>query len=173
MPETLRSSGSLSVAVAISRVLGLVRMSLFSRLLGAGAIADTYSVAFRIPNLLRDLFAEGALSSAFVPTFTASLVNEDKDAAFRLGNLVFSGLLIVTGLLSALGIVFAEEYAKLGFRSQIHGAPTCTMVYDGATGFLVGEPHRGLAAMFTMMNLARLSVGSYATRAEATDPSTL
>ncbi|MCA9660711.1 MAG: hypothetical protein KC486_20385, partial [Myxococcales bacterium] len=45
MPETLRSSGSLSVAVAISRVLGLVRMSLFSRLLGAGAIADTYSVA--------------------------------------------------------------------------------------------------------------------------------
>ncbi|HFE46396.1 MAG TPA: hypothetical protein ENJ18_13025, partial [Nannocystis exedens] len=50
-------------------------MSLFSRLLGAGALADSYSVAFRIPNLLRDLFAEGALSSAFVPTFTAALVN--------------------------------------------------------------------------------------------------
>ncbi len=109
MPETLRSSGSVSVAVAISRVLGLVRMSLFSRLLGAGALADSYSVAFRIPNLLRDLFAEGALSSAFVPTFTAALVNEDKDAAFRLGNLVFSGLLIITGLLSTLGIVFAEQ----------------------------------------------------------------
>jgi len=113
VPETLRSSGSVSVAVAISRVLGLVRMSLFSRLLGAGAIADSYSVAFRIPNLLRDLFAEGALSSAFVPTFTAALINGDEDSAYRLGNLVFSGLLIITGLLSTLGIVFAEEVVML------------------------------------------------------------
>ncbi|MCB9566477.1 MAG: murein biosynthesis integral membrane protein MurJ [Myxococcales bacterium] len=109
MPETLRSSGSVSVAVAISRVLGLVRMSLFSRLLGAGALADAYSVAFRIPNLLRDLLAEGALSSAFVPTFTAALVQDDRRAAYELGNLIFSAILVITGLLSALGIIFAEE----------------------------------------------------------------
>jgi len=109
VPETLRSSGSVSIAVAISRVLGLVRMSLFSRLIGAGSLADSYSVAFRIPNLLRDLLAEGALSSAFVPTFTAALMKGDKEAAFRLGTLVFSGLLIITGLLSTLGIIFAEQ----------------------------------------------------------------
>jgi putative peptidoglycan lipid II flippase len=90
-------------------VLGLVRESLFAALFGAGALADAYQVAFRIPNLLRDLFAEGALSSAFVPTFTDALVKEDQAAAYRLGNLALSAVLIVTGLLSALGVVFAEE----------------------------------------------------------------
>lgn len=109
MPETLRSSGSVSVAVALSRVLGLVRMSLFSRLLGAGALADAYAVAFRIPNLLRDLFAEGALSSAFVPTFTAAVINDGEEQAYRLADLTFAALLILTGGLSLLGIVFADE----------------------------------------------------------------
>ena len=90
MAGTLQSSGSLSVAVAVSRVLGLVRESLKARLIGAGALADTYAVAFRIPNLLRDLLAEGALSSAFVPTFTASLVQEDRDRAHRLADLALA-----------------------------------------------------------------------------------
>ncbi|MEZ4453580.1 MAG: murein biosynthesis integral membrane protein MurJ [Nannocystaceae bacterium] len=109
MPSTLRSSGSVSVAVALSRVLGLVRMSLFSRLLGAGALADAYSVAFRIPNLLRDLFAEGALSSAFVPTFTAAVIQDGEEEAYKLADLTFAGLLVLTGGLSLLGIVFAEQ----------------------------------------------------------------
>lgn len=113
MAGTLRASGSLSVAVAVSRVLGLVRQALFSRLFGAGALADTYSVAFRIPNLLRDLLAEGALSSAFVPTFTASLVQEDRQRAYDLANLVLAGLLLLTGGLTLLGVIFAEEVVQL------------------------------------------------------------
>ncbi|WAS98795.1 murein biosynthesis integral membrane protein MurJ [Nannocystis punicea] len=108
MPSALQSSGSISAAVAASRVLGLVRMSLQSRLIGAGALADTFSVAFRIPNLLRDLLAEGALSSAFVPTFTASLVQEDRERAYQLANLALAGILLVTGTLTLLGVVFAE-----------------------------------------------------------------
>ncbi|PRQ06932.1 murein biosynthesis integral membrane protein MurJ [Enhygromyxa salina] len=119
MPETLRTSGKLSIAVAASRVLGLVREVLFAHLFGVGAIADAFQVAFRIPNLLRDLFAEGALSSAFVPTFLAALVGKaedgapDKEAAYRLGNLVLAGVLLVTGSLSVLGVVFAEEVVGL------------------------------------------------------------
>ena len=113
MAGTLRASGSLSVAVAVSRVLGLVRQALFSRLFGAGALADTYSVAFRIPNLLRDLLAEGALSSAFVPTFTASLVQEDRQRAYDLANLVLAGLLLLTGGLTLLGVIFAEQLVQL------------------------------------------------------------
>ena len=118
MPETLRSSGRLSIAVAASRVLGLVREMVFAHLFGAGAIADAYQVAFRIPNLLRDLFAEGALSSAFVPTFISELVGNgegdaDREAGYRLGNLTFAGVLLVTGSLSLLGIVFAEEVVGL------------------------------------------------------------
>ena len=120
MAETLRTSGKLSVAVAASRVLGLVREVMFAHLFGAGAIADAYQVAFRIPNLLRDLFAEGALSSAFVPTFLAELVSgeqgeggQNREAAYRLGNLTLAGILLSTGLLSVLGVVFAEEVVGL------------------------------------------------------------
>lgn len=112
MPSSLQSSGSISVAVAVSRVLGLVRMSIFSRLIGAGALADAYSVAFRIPNLLRDLLAEGALSSAFVPTFTASVVQEDRERAHVLADLALGGVLIVTGALTLLGIAFAEPIVR-------------------------------------------------------------
>nr|WP_263430043.1 murein biosynthesis integral membrane protein MurJ [Nannocystis pusilla] len=108
VPSALQSSGSISAAVAASRVLGLVRMSLQSRLIGAGALADTFSVAFRIPNLLRDLLAEGALSSAFVPTFTSYLVQEDRERAYQLANLALAGILLVTGTLTLLGVVFAE-----------------------------------------------------------------
>ena len=53
-----------------SRILGVVREQVLASFFGAGAAMDAYNVAFRIPNLLRDLFAEGAMSAAFVPTFT-------------------------------------------------------------------------------------------------------
>lgn len=109
----LRSSGALSIGVAVSRVLGLVRQSLFSRLIGAGALADAYTVAFRIPNLLRDLLAEGALSSAFVPTFTEAMVQEDRERAYRLADLALAGVLLLTGTLTLLGVLFAEQVVRL------------------------------------------------------------
>jgi putative peptidoglycan lipid II flippase len=106
--DSLRASGKLSVAILASRVLGLAREMVFAALFGAGAIADAYAVAFRIPNLLRDLFAEGALSSAFVPTFTAALRQDGQARAHLLGHLTMSCILVVTGSLAALGLVFAE-----------------------------------------------------------------
>ena len=57
----------------LSRLLGLVREQIFALTLGAGLYSDAFLAAFRIPNLLRDLFAEGALSTAFVPTYVATL----------------------------------------------------------------------------------------------------
>src|SRR5262245_43747273 len=68
---------------------------------------DAFIVAFRIPNLVRDLFAEGAMSAAFVPTFTRHLTLRGKDDAWRLGNNVLNALLIVTGTVVVGGIVFA------------------------------------------------------------------
>jgi putative peptidoglycan lipid II flippase len=106
------------VAVLASRVLGLVRESLFAAVFGVGWLADAYVIAFRIPNLLRDLFAEGALSSAFVPTFSEALQKGGPARAYRLGNLVVSGLLLVTGGLSLLGIIYAKQVVwliSLGF----------------------------------------------------------
>ena len=69
-PNVARNAGVISLAVMASRVLGLVRDQVFAIFFGAGFHYDAFLTAFRIPNLLRDLFAEGALSSAFVTTFT-------------------------------------------------------------------------------------------------------
>ena len=87
-----RSAGAVSIAVMCSRVLGLIREQVFAGLFGAGYAIDAFVVAFRIPNLLRDLFAEGALSAAFVTVFTDYSTNRGPEATWRLaGNfLVFS-----------------------------------------------------------------------------------
>ncbi|MEM6991838.1 MAG: murein biosynthesis integral membrane protein MurJ [Myxococcota bacterium] len=108
MSGTLASSAKVSAAILGSRVLGLVREVVFASLFGAGAVADAYHVAFRIPNLLRDLFAEGALSAAFVPTFTQTLHDDGEERAHALGNLAASALLLMTGALVGLGLLFAE-----------------------------------------------------------------
>jgi putative peptidoglycan lipid II flippase len=109
----VRSAGIVSVAVLMSRVTGLVRESVMARLFGAGLIYDAFSLGFRIPNLTRDLFAEGALSSAFVPTFTEYLSTRSKAEAARLVNLVATALIIVVGSLCALGMVFAPALVHL------------------------------------------------------------
>jgi putative peptidoglycan lipid II flippase len=97
----------LSAATMASRVLGLARDQLFAILIGANRFSDAFVVAFRIPNLLRDLFAEGALSSAFVPTFADAHRNRGPEAAYRLANALVGIVLLVVGTLVLLGILFA------------------------------------------------------------------
>jgi putative peptidoglycan lipid II flippase len=96
-----------------SRILGVVREQVLAALFGAGNAMDAYNVAYRIPNLVRDLFAEGAMSSAFVPTFTRHLANDGKPSAWRLANNVINGLIVITGVLVVIGIVFAEPLVSL------------------------------------------------------------
>src|SRR5579862_3487329 len=111
--SVVRSAGIVSIAVLMSRVTGLVRESVMARLFGAGLIYDAFMLGFRIPNLTRDLFAEGALSSAFVPTFTEYLSNRGKEAAARLVNLVATALILVVGAVCALGVIFAPQLVHL------------------------------------------------------------
>jgi len=105
-----------------SRVLGVVREQVLAALFGAGDATDAYNVAFRVPNLVRDLFAEGAMSSAFVPTFTRHLTTSGKESAWRLGNLVINGLIVITVALVLLGIIFAEPLVAL-FASAYREVP--------------------------------------------------
>jgi putative peptidoglycan lipid II flippase len=109
-----RSAGLIGVATMASRILGVARETVLAWLFGAssGPAMDAFNVAFRIPNLVRDLFAEGAMSAAFVPTFTRTLETRGRDAAWRLGNLVINALLIVTGILVVLGIIFAAPITR-------------------------------------------------------------
>ncbi len=95
------------IAVVGSRMMGLVREVIFAHMFGAGAISDAYTAAFRIPNLLRDLFAEGALSTAFTTTFAKMWQKEGPAAAWRLGELVISSLMIVISVVSMLGVITA------------------------------------------------------------------
>jgi putative peptidoglycan lipid II flippase len=105
-----------------SRILGVVREQVLAAFFGAGNAMDAYNVAYRIPNLVRDLFAEGAMSSAFVPTFTRHLTREGKPSAWRLGNLVVNGLIVITACLVVIGIVFAEPLVAL-FASAYREVP--------------------------------------------------
>jgi putative peptidoglycan lipid II flippase len=99
----------ISAATMTSRVLGLARDQLFAAVVGANAQSDAFVAAFRIPNLLRDLFAEGALSSAFVPTFAEYRKNRGPEDAWRLANLVVGLLLAVVGGLTLAGVLFAPQ----------------------------------------------------------------
>jgi putative peptidoglycan lipid II flippase len=111
----------ISAATMVSRVLGLVRDQIFAALIGANAFSDAFVAAFRIPNLLRDLFAEGALSAAFVPTFADYQRNRGAGEAFRLANMVMGFILVVVGALSLLGVLFAAQIVAVvapGFVEQ-------------------------------------------------------
>jgi putative peptidoglycan lipid II flippase len=111
--NVVRSAGVVSIAVFMSRITGLLRESIMARLFGAGLIYDAFMLGFRIPNLTRDLFAEGALSSAFVPTFTEYLTNRGKQEAARLVNLVATALILVVGVVCAVGVIFAPQLVRL------------------------------------------------------------
>lgn len=100
--RSARAAGKVSAAVFLSRILGLVRDQIFAKLFGAGLYNDAWLVAFRIPNLLRDLFAEGAVSAALVPAFTDTLRTEGRAGAWHLANLVLSALLALLGVLTVL-----------------------------------------------------------------------
>ena len=104
-----RSAGVVGAATMTSRVLGLVREQVLAYWFGASDSMDAFLVAFRVPNLVRDLFAEGAMSAALVPTFSRTLATDGRARAWRLGNSVMNALVAVTGVLVLAAIVFAPQ----------------------------------------------------------------
>ncbi len=108
-----KSAGLVSIAIMCSRVLGLVREQVFAYFFGAGFAYDSFVVAFRIPNLLRDLFGEGALSAAFVSVFSDYDANKGEVETWKLANNVLAFFGIVLSLLTLAGIYFAEDLVLL------------------------------------------------------------
>ncbi|HQX55300.1 MAG TPA: murein biosynthesis integral membrane protein MurJ [Pyrinomonadaceae bacterium] len=108
-----RSAGIVSIAVMFSRVLGLIREMIFARYFGAGFLMDAYVVAFRIPNVLRDLFAEGALSVAFVKVFTDYQINKSEAEAWRLASIVFNLLAVILSVICIVGVIFSRQFVGL------------------------------------------------------------
>ena len=121
-PRLARSAGIFGLATITSRILGLVRDQVLAFYFGAGDANDAFRVASRIPNLVRDLFAEGAMSAAFVPTFTRQLTLQGRESSWRLASSVINALLIVTGVIVVIGMVFAEPLVRL-FASEFAAVP--------------------------------------------------
>ncbi len=128
-PGLLRSSGVVGIMTMLSRVLGLVRDMVIARYFGAGAGADAFFVAFKIPNFLRRLFAEGAFSQAFVPVLSSYRQQSDITEVRRLINAVAGSLGLV--LLAITLIAMA-------------GSPVLTAVF--APGFTDDPVKFGLAS---------------------------
>jgi putative peptidoglycan lipid II flippase len=108
-----RAAGIVGLAVACSRVLGLVRELVFAKLFGASFAMDAFVTAFRAPNLLRDLFAEGALSTAFITTFSKKMATEGDESAWQLANKVATLATVFMSGLTLLGIAFAPQLIGL------------------------------------------------------------
>src|ERR1700730_2805568 len=108
-----RATGIVGIAILCSRVLGLIREQVFAGLFGAGKNLDAFLMAFRLPNLLRDLFAEGALSTAFITTFSKKIATADDQSAWRLANKVVTLTAVFMSAVTLLGIIFAPQLVDL------------------------------------------------------------
>jgi putative peptidoglycan lipid II flippase len=108
-----RSAGTVGAATMLSRVLGLVREQVMASFFGAGLMTDAFNVAFRIPNLLRDLFAEGAMSSAFVPVFTEYREKRGEAEAWALGRQVMVSLAAALLVVCVAGWIAAPWLVRL------------------------------------------------------------
>ena len=108
-----KAAGLIGLAVMCSRLLGLLREQIFAALFGGGMAMDAFTAAFRIPNLLRDLFAEGALSMAFVTTFSKTIARGGDEDAWRLANKVATMTASLLGVLCVAGMVFSPQLVAL------------------------------------------------------------
>ncbi|MBI4681340.1 MAG: murein biosynthesis integral membrane protein MurJ [Nitrospirae bacterium] len=102
-----KAAGLMSVATFISRILGYAKDMILAVFFGATGLSDTFFVAFRIPNLLRELFAEGSMSSAVIPVLTEHQTKYGDEEAKKLVRIIFTSITIFVGLICVLGIIFA------------------------------------------------------------------
>ncbi|MBI5739717.1 MAG: murein biosynthesis integral membrane protein MurJ [Nitrospirae bacterium] len=150
-----KAAGLMSVATFISRILGYIKDMILAVFFGASGLSDTFFVAFRVPNLLRELFAEGSMSSAFVPVLTEYRTRQGEEEARRLVRITFTAILIVVGLVCVAGVIFAPA-----------------LVAAIAPGFLVQPEKFKLTVILTrvmfpfllFMSLASLVMGALNTK---------
>jgi putative peptidoglycan lipid II flippase len=111
--KVAKAAGVVGSATLASRIMGYIRDMVMSWAFGTGLAADAFYVAYRIPNLLRELLAEGSMSAAFIPVFTETLTKESRESARHLANAVFARLFVILVVLTGLGIIFAPYVVKV------------------------------------------------------------
>ncbi len=114
-----RSAGIIGFGTSISRLLGFIRDIFIAKIFGTSVFADSFFVAFRIPNLLRDLVGEGAANAAFVPVFSEYLVKKDRNDYWNLINALFKLMAILLAAITVLGVFFSPLIVRIiapGFK---------------------------------------------------------
>ena len=112
MSSILKSTSIVAVSTLASRILGFIREMLFAAFFGVTGATDAFFVAFRIPNLLRRLVAEGALTISFIPVYTEYIVNKGESEALILAQKTLSILLVALLIFTGLGMIFSPEIVK-------------------------------------------------------------
>src|SRR5438309_2414856 len=123
MSKMLKSSGAMALATLISRLLGMVRVMVYTRFMGDTWVAGAFIFAFQIPNLFRRLLGEGALTAAFIPIFKKKEVHEGEAEMWRAANAVISGLVTSAAVVTALavaGISIALRVAGKDMEPETH-----------------------------------------------------
>ena len=105
--KVAKAAGVVGLATMLSRIFGFIRDMVVAGIFGAGLVTDAFFVAFRIPNLLRRLLAEGSLTVSFVPVFTEYLKQRSREEALELANVVFTALSVVLVIVSIAGVLFS------------------------------------------------------------------
>jgi len=126
-----RAAGLIGGATFASRILGFIRDITLANLFGANTSADAFYIAYRIPNLLRELFAEGSMSSAFIPVFTEYHATRSKQETWELASAAFTTLLTLVTFVTLLGIVAAPSIVWLlapGLHEQANQLATTTLL---------------------------------------------
>ena len=128
----VQAAGVLGAATVLSRIMGMVRDMVVSHLFGAGFATDAFFAAFQIPNMLRRFFAEGALTSAFVPAFSRTLNNRGQDDARDLANSCFTLLAIIMVFVTLVGVLGAPLFLGCMFPGfhQIAGKFELTVLLN-------------------------------------------
>src|SRR5215831_7156392 len=109
----LKSASLISAFTIISRIFGYIRDSRIAFLLGAGTAADAYTTAYRIPNLLRRLVGEGAVSAAFIPVFSRYIAEQKKEDAWEFANTMLTLITIFLTAITVAGILLSPLIVRL------------------------------------------------------------
>jgi len=152
-----RATWRVSAAVMLSRVLGLVREMMFAALFGGSRWMDCFYLAYKVPNLLRDLFAEGALSQAFVTTFSKKVKSDGPEQAWVLANRMMTLAAVFMGLVSLVGIGIAPWIVEL--LTSLSKSGETARAYNPAEISLMVEMVRVMYPFIALVSLSALVMG--------------
>jgi putative peptidoglycan lipid II flippase len=131
--KVAKAAGVVGSATLLSRIMGYIRDMVMSWAFGTSIAADAFYVAYRIPNLLRELLAEGSMSAAFIPVFTETLTKESRESARQLANAVLARFLVILVIVTGLGMIFAPYVVKAIAPGWVHDPQKRELLLLGIT----------------------------------------